>query len=433
MYPNLAYLFNDIFNDSLPIWLTNILQVFNIFGLMLAMAFLAAVYFLKIGLQQKASEGKLQAIYKTQIVGKPAQASEYILNGLLGFIVGYKLGLLITDFTNFTADVQAAIFSKQGNFITGLIVAAVFLYWLFAEKKKTQLAEPKEEKTLLHPKDWVGEIFIRAAIGGIVGAKLFHLFEYWSDFTADPLGMLFSGAGLTFYGGLLVGSGAVIYWVIKNKISLKVMIDVTAPCLMIAYAIGRIGCQLAGDGDWGIFNTAYAVNDNQKIVVAASATDYHQTFAQHNMYFINHFNDTSKAEIAYFKGPDFLPNWLFAYNYPHNVGNEGIAIKNCTGKYCGALPLPVFPTPLYEVIMCLALFGVLWLLRNKLKHNGQLMAIYMVLNGVERFTIEQIRVNSTYQFLGINPTQAEIIALLLILGGIVLWFAVQQKQTQKIL
>lgn len=421
MYPNLSYLFNDLFNNGLPVWLSNILQVFNVFGIMLALSFVVAIFFLKKGLAQKAAEGKLQPLIRKQIIGKPAQLSEIILNGVLGFLLGYKLGLLITDFSNFTNDIQAAVFSSKGNFITGVLLAAVFVYLLLAEKKKQQLAEPKEEIILLHPKDWVGEIFIRAAIGGIVGAKLFHLFEYWSDFTSNPLGMLFSGAGLTFYGGLLVGSGAVIYWVIKNKIPFHQITDITAPCLMIAYAVGRIGCQMAGDGDWGIFNTAYEVNENQKVVAAASPNDYHQTFQKHTMYFVAHFEDTSKAEVGYFKGPSFLPNWLFAYNYPHNVGNEGIAMKDCNGKYCGVLPLPVFPTPLYELIACFILFLILWALRNKLKFAGRVMALYMILNGLERFSIEQIRVNSTYHFLGINPTQAEIIAVVLILVGLSYW------------
>jgi prolipoprotein diacylglyceryltransferase len=422
MYPNLSYLFNDLFNNNLPEWLSNILQIFNIFGIMLALSFVVAIYFLKKGLAQKAAEGKLQPLIRTQVIGKPAQLSEIILNGVLGFMLGYKLGLLITDFSTFTNDIQAAVFSSKGNFITGILLAALFVYWLISEKNKTKLDEPKEEKILLHPKDWVGEIFIRAAIGGIVGAKVFHLFEYWSDFTSDPLGMLFSGAGLTFYGGLLVGSGAVIYWVIKNKIPFHQITDITAPCLMIAYAVGRIGCQMAGDGDWGIFNTAYAVNENQQVVAAASPNDYHQTFIKHTNYFNTHFEDTSKAQVGYFKGPDFLPNWLFAYNYPHNVGNEGIMTKDCNGgKYCGVLPLPVFPTPLYELTACFFLFSILWALRNKLKIAGRVMALYMILNGIERFTIEQIRVNSTYHFLGINPTQAEIIAVSLIMGGIIYW------------
>jgi phosphatidylglycerol---prolipoprotein diacylglyceryl transferase len=430
MYPNLSFFFNDLLGGHLPEWLSKILQVFNTFGVMMALAFVAAVYFLKKGLHEKFLQGKLNPITKKQIVGKPATVNDFALNGILGFFIGYKLGLFITDFSNTTSDIQAAVFSSKGNFFTGIILAAVMIYWMYAEKKKQQLDEPKEETFLLQPKDWVGEIFIRAAIGGVIGAKIFHLFEYWNDFMADPMGMLFSGAGLTFYGGLIVGTIAVSYWVIKNKINFHLMADVIAPTLMIAYAVGRMGCQLAGDGDWGIFNTAYAVNENAKVVVAASPNDYHQTFKNYNYYFVNHFGDTSQAKHLYFKGADFLPNWLFAYNYPNNVGSEGVAMKNCVGeKYCAALPLPVFPTPLYEIIFCLILFFVIWKMRNRFRHAGQVMAFYMILNGIERFLIELIRINSTYTIFGIHPTQAEIIALLLIIAG-ALYFAVASKFQQ---
>ncbi|MFM2048126.1 MAG: hypothetical protein RI955_674, partial [Bacteroidota bacterium] len=142
MYPNLAYLFNDIFNNTLPPWLSSFLQVFNIFGIMLALSFVAAVIVLKKGLVQKADEGKLKPLFRTHTIGKPVQPTELIFNGLMGFLLGYKLGLLITDFSNFTNDIQAAVFSSKGNIFTGILLAGIFAYWLYAEKKKQQLAEP---------------------------------------------------------------------------------------------------------------------------------------------------------------------------------------------------------------------------------------------------------------------------------------------------
>jgi prolipoprotein diacylglyceryltransferase len=81
----------------------------------------------------------------------------------------------------------------------------------------------------------------------------------------------------------------------------------------------------------------------------------------------------------------------------------------------------VFPTPLYEIIACTLLFLVLWALRKKLKVPGQLFGIYMALNGAERFLIEKIRVNNTYNILGFHPTQAELISTALIIGGIMMY------------
>ena len=433
MYPNLSYFFNDLFGGHLPQFLSSILQVFNTFGVMLAMSFVAAVYFLRKGLNEKAQQGILKPLHRKETIGKPASATEIAFNTLLCFALGYKLGLFITDFNNTTADIQAAVFSSKGNFFTAIILAALMAYWVYTEKKKTQLAQPKEENILLQPKDWVGEIFIRAAIGGVIGAKLFHILENLDELKREGFfSMLFSGSGLTFYGGLIVGTLAVTYWIVKNKISFHLMADIIAPTLMIAYAVGRMGCQFAGDGDWGIFNTAYAVNENSKIVVATSPDDYHKTFTTYNNYFVNHFGDTTQAQHAYFKGVEWLPNWLFAYNYPHNVGNEGVLLSDCNGgKYCSGLPLPVFPTPFYEILMCLFLFFVIWKLRNRFKNFGQLMAFYMIVNGMERFLIEQIRINTTYSFMGIYPTQAEIIALLLIAVGVIYFFIAPKKELAK--
>jgi prolipoprotein diacylglyceryltransferase len=158
------------------------------------------------------------------------------------------------------------------------------------------------------------------------------------------------------------------------------MIDAAAPGLMLAYGIGRIGCHLSGDGDWGIAN------------VAANPID-------------------------------FLPDWFWSYNYPNNVVNEGIPMPNCIGKHCFMLPQPVYPTPLYEAIAGIALFLLLWQLRKRITIAGVLFCIYLVVNGAERFLIEKIRVNSTYEIFGAHITQAELISsLFLIIGSLGIWW-----------
>jgi prolipoprotein diacylglyceryltransferase len=85
------------------------------------------------------------------------------------------------------------------------------------------------------------------------------------------------------------------------------------------------------------------------------------------------------------------------------------------------LPLPVYPAPVYEIIMALLLFGLLWSIRKKVKMTGRLFAIYLVVNGIERFFIEKIRVNNKYDIFGFHPTQAEIISLCLIIAGILMY------------
>ena len=159
---------------------------------------------------------------------------------------------------------------------------------------------------------------------------------------------------------------------------------------MLAYGIGRIGCQMSGDGDWGIVNLA--------------------------------------------PKPDwmgFLPDWMWSYTFPHNVINAGIPIDGCVGNVCYQLANPVWPTAFYEVVMSLILFGILWFLRKKINIPGMLFFIYFIFNGIERFFIEKVRVNTEYNILG-GITQAEIISFLLIITGFLGCLYLYVKRDQKI-
>ena len=108
----------------------------------------------------------------------------------------------------------------------------------------------------------------------------------------------------------------------------------------------------------------------------------------------------------------------------------GVPISGCTGNYCNQLSPPVFPTTLYEIIACTLLFLVLWLVRKRITIPGRLFALYLMLNGIERFLIEKIRVNTTYTIWGFHPTQAELISSMMFLVGAILW--VRSKPVQKL-
>src|SRR5690606_9473317 len=112
------------------------------------------------------------------------------------------------------------------------------------------------------------------------------------------------------------------------------------------------------------------------------------------------------------------PDWMWSFKFPHNVIQEGIPISGCSGKYCMELPQGVYPTSFYEAIICVILFLILWSIRKRLKAPGLLFSIYLILNGIERFLIEHIRVNALYHAFGIEFTQAEMISLFLVLAGI---------------
>ena len=201
---------------------------------------------------------------------------------------------------------------------------------------------------------------------GMVGAKLFHLLEYPRAFLEHPGQMLLSTAGFTIFGGLIVGILAGIWYARRKGAPVALVLDAVAPALMLAYGIGRIGCQISGDGDWGI---------------AVSAPS-----------------------------PAWLPDWLWAQTYEGNIA--GVVIP----------PPGVYPTPLYETAMAFAAFGLLWKLRRNPHASGWLFGLYLLLAGVERLLVEFIRVNVTYSLFGIQVTQAQLIAAACVAAGLlIMW------------
>jgi phosphatidylglycerol:prolipoprotein diacylglycerol transferase len=254
------------------------------------------------------------------------------------------------------------------------------------------------------------------------------------------LGSLFSRSGLTFYGGLIVATAVFYYYAKKNKIRFAHLCDAAAPAIMLAYGIGRLGCQLAGDGDWGICNSAYVsqaqpalngelISDGVLQQVAPEAGRAAVAYYHRDMHFDSNY--------LYAPAPSWMPRWLIAQNYQRNVGNEGIRLNNAPNpdEYYRALPVSVFPTPVYEAIVCIALFFLLWGIRRRLKRPWQMFGIYLMLTGIERFFVELIRVNYKYDWGFIHPTQAEIISVCLFLLGLALFSrakAVEQSSAEAI-
>jgi phosphatidylglycerol:prolipoprotein diacylglycerol transferase len=102
------------------------------------------------------------------------------------------------------------------------------------------------------PVDWAYELIFAALVGGIVGARLDFVIENYSEVKDDLLGNIFSGSGLVWYGGAIGGAIGVCLWAYFRRMLNLRLLDLCAPSLAIGYAIGRIGCQVSGDGDYGI-------------------------------------------------------------------------------------------------------------------------------------------------------------------------------------
>lgn len=107
-------------------------------------------------------------------------------------------------------------------------------------------------RELQKPVDWAYEIVFAALLGGIVGARGYFLVQNYSSVKHDLLGSIFSGSGLVWYGGAIGGAIGVILWMRWRRVLQLTMFDAVATVLALGYAIGRIGCQVSGDGDYGI-------------------------------------------------------------------------------------------------------------------------------------------------------------------------------------
>ena len=370
MYPTISHLLFDLFGVNIPLPIQT-------FGFWVAIAFLAASYVITKELKRKEKEGHLSASIIKETIGKSLSIYEILSSLITGFFIGFKLIEALFHYSDLVANPQDFILSTRGSFIGGLFIAGLSIYLKWNENKKTRLATPKEIEKTVHPYELVGNMTMIAAVSGIIGAKVFHNLENMGDFLADPIGQLISFSGLTYYGGLIVGAFSVIWYARKYKINILQLIDAAAPSLMLAYGVGRIGCQMSGDGDWGIDNLA------------------------------------PKPEWM-----ALLPDWMWSFTFPHNVINSGVPIEGCIGNFCMELSNPVWPTAFYEVVMCLLIFTFLLAIRKKIHIPGILFCIYLALNGIERFFIEKIRINTEYNILG-GITQAEIISSCLVLIGLI--------------
>ncbi len=370
MFPTLGHLINYLFG-------THIIFPLPTYGFILVLAFTTGGIVLYYALKRKMRLGKvMQHPSKIQIQG-PINYPDLLIGSLFYFIIAFKVIGIIVDYSIFEKDINAYIFSTQGSWLGGIIFAGIGFALSYIKAKKSYSPKAVYEEVSLWPHQITLNIVMIAAVAGIAGAKIFDILENIGDFVRDPMDQLFSSGGFTFYGGLIVGSLSVWYYAKKKNIEILQLLDAAAPAILAAYAVGRMACMMSGDGCWGIPNPA------------------------------------PKPEYL-----SFLPNWMWGYNFPHNVIKEGIKISGCHGDYCYMLKTPVFPTPFYESSLSLIFFLFVWFIQNKIKVPGTLFFIALTLNGTARFFVEKIRVNNVYHIGNANITQAQIISSLLIIIGI---------------
>jgi len=180
------------------------------------------------------------------------------------------------------------------------------------------------------PRELVWWIVVAAMLGGLAGARVHLALTHWPAFSRDPLAFLTASSGLVWYGGLLGGVLATAWPIRAAGVPWLRVADSAAPGLALGLAFGRIGCHLAGDGDWGV--------------------------------------PTSLPwGVAY---PDAIAHW------PHPPG------------------VRVHPAMLYEMALLVVLAAWLWRIRLRVGPDGAVFFLYLGLAGAIRFAVEIVRTNA---------------------------------------
>jgi phosphatidylglycerol---prolipoprotein diacylglyceryl transferase len=235
-----------------------------------------------------------------------------------------------------------------------LLVAGVVGVWLTARE-----AERRGFK-----KDDIYDAAIWIIFGGLIGARLFHVLDHWSDrFAADPIAALYIWeGGLAIWGALVGGALTAALLARKRGWNFGRFADAAAPGLVLAQAIGRVACVITGDAMGKPTNGPFG----------------------------------------------------FAYTSPHALVPE-------LGVY-------YTPMPIYELIVNLGIFVVLWQLRKHRFPDGMLFLIYLSLYSLERFSLA---FTSSYKIMAWGMTQSQIVALIGLAIAIPVMFRLNKRSALK--
>ena len=219
-----------------------------------------------------------------------------------------------------------------------------------------------------------------AGLSGLVGSRLYHLLESPKEFFADPWPQLFSTMGFAFFGAILGGFLALLFLAWRYRIAPLLLLDAAAPAGAMGYGIGRIGCMLSGDGDYGIA--------------------------------------TSLPWGVKFPPIEAGSRILGFLQIDHGALDPSYGAK-VHGFPVDAI-VPVHPTPIYEFLVALVIFWILWKLGERAIRrkapNGTIFAAYLILTGVARFLVEIIRINPRTFFGLSNAQTASVVSVIAGIG-----------------
>jgi phosphatidylglycerol:prolipoprotein diacylglycerol transferase len=229
--------------------------------------------------------------------------------------------------------------------------------------------------------EYSSSIVIVAAVAGLIGSRVYAILDDLPTYLADPRSMIFSGSGFVFYGGMiggLLGAYLVSRW---YRIGFGVTADMCGPALAIGQAIGRIGCQLSGDGDWGLPSTVPWAMSYPKAIVGWNSDT------------VLRLDDHYRLVSGFFPG------------------------------------VRVHPAPIYETILYVGVFAILWSMRKTSHPAGRLMYWYLLLGGAARFIVEFWRINPRVFYM---LSEAQLIAIaMMVIGGVALILSREKAPAEK--
>jgi phosphatidylglycerol:prolipoprotein diacylglycerol transferase len=231
-------------------------------------------------------------------------------------------------------------------------------------------------------------IVVWGAIAGFGGSRIYDVFDNWSEYMARPWSIALSGAGFVWYGGLI--GGILSTWIIARRrgISFLRITDMCAAPLVLGMAFGRMGCLLSGDGDWGLPSTLPWAMAFPRAIIG-----WH--------------GDLRMADGG------LLPATVL------KLAPNGTLMD---GFFPG---VRVHPAPIYESLLYLTIFAIIWSMRGRAKFEGELLCLYLILAGAARFLVEFVRINPRVLW---GLSEAQLISIPMIAVGIIGWAWLSQRR-----
>ncbi|HTV54561.1 MAG TPA: prolipoprotein diacylglyceryl transferase [Terriglobia bacterium] len=233
---------------------------------------------------------------------------------------------------------------------------------------------------------YASTLAIWASLAGLVGARVWDVFNDFQLYAQHPLSIIFSSSGFVWYGGFIGGFAAMYLVARRNRVRFLTTLDMAAPAALVGHAFGRMGCLLSGDGDWGL--------------------------------------------------PTKMP-WGMAF--PHAIvgwDSQTVLKLNAHGQLVsGFYPgVRVQPAPILEAVLyvAIALF-LLWTMRKHAWADGRIFYLFLILSGGARFLVEFWRINPRVLW---GLTEPQLFSILMIITGAAAlvfgWIGVPEGAAKKI-